>query len=354
MVLAGSGSAALLSELDAIEGRPQERWAEVLRQLAAFFLTYADSLTTRQIELFDHVFVRLLEKVDTASLAELSRGLSDARRPPLRTTERLARDANESVSIPILKSQGISQDLLREVAQSRGFQHLLTIAERRLLESTVGEVLVQRGDAIVHRALAQNLWVQLDESAWAKLVQLAQTDKILAEQLGRRSDVPEPLRRKIHGVLKHEQMRVLHRMPHVMRAKIETTIASTDTTEILSYPTPPDYVSAEAKMAELSQKGKLNDSTVNRFAVSRQYTDVMAALALLCGAPVKKIEPLIASKDVEGLVVACKASRLNWTTTTMILKHRPGLPPISSEELQNAEKIFDSFSLSAAQRIVRF
>jgi len=137
MVLAGSGSAALLSELDAIDGWPQERWAEVLRQLTTLFLACVDSLTPRHVELFDHVFVRLLERVNAASLAELSRGLSDARRTPLQTAQRLARDADESVSIPILKSSGISQDLLLEVVQSRGLQHLLAIAERRLLEPTV-------------------------------------------------------------------------------------------------------------------------------------------------------------------------------------------------------------------------
>jgi hypothetical protein len=215
-------------------------------------------------------------------------------------------------------------------------------------------VLVQRGDLSVHRALAQNRWVRLSEPAWAQLVQFAETDKTLAEQLGRRSDVPEPLKRKIRGILEDAQMRVLHRMPDVMRTKIETTIASTDANAKLGDPTAFDYVSAQAKMAELSRKGKLNDSTVNRFAVSREYTDVIAALALLSGSTIKKIEPLTVSEDVEGLVVACKASRLNWATTTMILKHRPALPPISSEELRKAEKIFDAFSLSAAQRIVRF
>jgi hypothetical protein len=38
----------------------------------------------------------------------------------------------------------------------------------------------------------------------------------------------------------------------------------------------------------------------------------------------------------------------------MVLKHRPGLAPISAEELEKAKKTFETFSLSAAQRTMRF
>jgi hypothetical protein len=69
---------------------------------------------------------------------------------------------------------------------------------------------------------------------------------------------------------------------------------------------------------------------------------------------VEAIQPLVVSNNADGLVLACKASRLNWSTTTMILKHRPILAQISPEELDKAKKTFETFSLSAAQRTMRF
>ena len=78
-----------------------------------------------------------------------------------------------------------------------------------------------------------------------------------------------------------------------------------------------------AKMAELSRKGELNDRTVNSFAVKRDYVDVVAALAFLSGASVEVVAPLIRMAELDGLIVACKAARLNWSTTTMIIRHRP-------------------------------
>jgi hypothetical protein len=148
-------------------------------------------------------------------------------------------------------------------------------------------------------------------------------------------------------------LRRLHAMPEAMRGQIETTIANTDATEILRDPGPPDYEAAQARMVELNRKARLNDSAVNRFAVNRDYTNVIAALAFLSGSSIEVIEPLVVSSEAEGLVIACKASRLNWSTTGMIVRNRPGLPQISAEEFEKARQKFDSIPLSAAQRALR-
>jgi hypothetical protein len=107
-------------------------------------------------------------------------------------------------------------------------------------------------------------------------------------------------------------------------------------------------------MVELNRKGRLNDSAINRFAVGHDYASVVAALAFLSGSSIEVIEPLIVSSDVEGLVIACKACRLDWATASMIVKNRPGLPQISAEEMEKARQRFESVPLSAAQRAVRF
>ena len=67
-------------------------------------------------------------------------------------------------------------------------------------------------------------------------------------------------------------MRRLHAMPRTMRGQIETTIANTEATDKLRDAGPPDYGAAQAKMVELNRKGRLNDSTVNRFAVNREQS----------------------------------------------------------------------------------
>jgi len=141
-------------------------------------------------------------------------------------------------------------------------------------------------------------------------------------------------------------------MPGVMRDQIEDTIASTASTQ--PDPEPSDLASVQARMLELNRKGKLNDSTINRFATFREYVEITAALALLTGSPMDVIRTLLASDKVEGLVLACRAARLDWQTAVTIVKNRPGVPPVAAEELEKAKRVFESFSLSSAQRTVRF
>ena len=347
-----AASAALLSELDAIDGWPPERWADILNQVTKFFLGHADSLTTHQIALFDDVFVRLIDRVDTQLLTQISRQLTEAKCALPQATRRLALHEDESISLPILESGSLTQDLLIEVVQSCSGKQRLAVALRHDVGRPVSEALVRCGDQAVHYALAENKGAKLSEESWNRLIKLGESNQGLAQRLGRRRDIPTPLKRRFHSKLEDTRMRELNAMPGVMRDQIENTIATTAI--VANSDQRPDYASAQAKMIELGRKGRLNDSTINRFAISGEYTNIVAALALLTGSPTDVIERLIASDSIEGLVLACKASRLDWATANAIARHRPGHSPVPAEELEKAKKTFETFSLSAAQRTVRF
>jgi hypothetical protein len=148
-------------------------------------------------------------------------------------------------------------------------------------------------------------------------------------------------------------MRQLNAMPGVMREQIENTVATAGATKMLAG-SDAELAASQVAVVELGRKGKLNDQTVNRFAVRGEYSNIVVALSFLTGSPVEIILPLLASDNIEGLVLACKASRLDWATAVAIVKHRPGRPPVAAAELEKAKKTFSEFSLSAAQRTVRF
>lgn len=107
-------------------------------------------------------------------------------------------------------------------------------------------------------------------------------------------------------------------------------------------------------MVTLNRAGKLNDSIVNQFALAREYTHVEATLSFMSTVKIEAIEPLINSDRLDGLIVACKATRLSWSTTTMIIRNRPGCRPPSKQDLEQGLEVFEALSLSAAQRTIRF
>ena len=345
----------MISELDGIDGWPPERLSRALSQITKLFLSRAHGLAGDQVALFDDVVVRLIGHVDTPSLAQLSQQLSDSKCMLPYAARLLALHGDEAVWLPILKSILLAPELILEVTQLGGPKHRLAIARRHTVDPAVSEALMQFADSAINNALAENLGAKLLEADWVRLVQKSENDAPLAQKLARRSDLPEALKRKVRARLEDARMRHLNAMPTVMREQIANTIATAGAAKsTASSEPPPDYAAAKAQLVELNRKGKLNDSTINRFAVRGEYTNIVAALSLKTGSPVDAILPLIASDNVEGLVLACKASRLDWATASAIVRHRPGQSPIGPGELDKAKKTFDEFSLSAAQRTVRF
>jgi len=103
----------------------------------------------------------------------------------------------------------------------------------------------------------------------------------------------------------------------------------------------------------LNHGGKLNDSTVNRFAIRREYPNVIAALSLLSGGTVEVIAPLMEEESGSGLLTACRASRLNWQTTLTVINNRR-VPPLSKQQLDQAREVFEMLYVSSAQYTIRF
>jgi uncharacterized protein (DUF2336 family) len=326
-----------------------------LRQITQLFLSRAQNLAADQVALFDDLFALLMDHVDKQSLAQFSQQLSETRCALPLSTRQLALHEDEAVALPMLKSARMTPELILEVAQSLSPKHRLVIACRNTVDHAVSEALMLFSDKAIYHALAENRGAQLLEADWTRLVKLGENDQDLARKLARRSDMPEPLKRKVQARLEDARMRHLNTRPGVMREQIENTIATSDAAaKMLAGSEPPDYAAAHATMVELNRQGKLKDSTINRFAIRGEYTNIVAALALLTGSPAEVILPVIASDDIEGLVLACKASRLDWATAAAIIRHRPGHAPVPPAELEKAKKTFSEFSISAAQRTVRF
>jgi len=210
------------------------------------------------------------------------------------------------------------------------------------------------GDVKVSNALARNAGAQFSECGYATLVGRAERDESLAEKLGLRLDLPASLLRELLSkVADVVQARFLTAPRPVVKAKAEGSVAAAVEGGRLTRPKV-DYTAVQAELDALNRTGKLNDGAVNRFAVRCEYTNVVAALALKADIKPEAVEPLLDSDRLYGLIVACKAARLSWSTTTMIVRNRPGCPPPTQRELDQCVAIHESLLLSVAQWTIRF
>jgi uncharacterized protein (DUF2336 family) len=350
-------SAALIAELDeAVNGRSPQRRAEILRKVTKLFLSDVDRFNGDQIAVFDDVLVRLIERVEAKVLAQLSSNLSAVGLAPKEAVRQLAFHENASVAAPVLsKSKQLSEEDLISIAGSRGQQHLLAISGRETLNEALSDVLVKRGDSAVRNALVQNAGACLSEVGYAVLVKDAERDDGLAEKLGLRQDIPPELFRElVSKAAKKVRTRLFNSASPEMQEQIQAAIETAAEQFSVPKPKPVDYSKPRTRMVELNRAGKLNDTTLNRFAVERDYISIVAALSFLSAVPVEAIEPLITSERLDGLIVACKAARLNWSTAAMVIRNRPGCAPFSKQQFEQGREVFDALTLSAAQRTIQF
>ena len=352
-----ANSTALIAELEgAVKGGSPERRLQMLRRVTDLFLSDADRLNENQIGVFDDVLVLLMERMEARALAQLSTTLCSSRAAPKEVVRQLAYHEEAAVAVPVLtKSTRLSEGDLIEIASLRGQQHLLAISNRTALSTGVTDVLLKRGDSQVSHALAKNAGARFSESGYATLVESSEKDSALAETLGLRLDIPlKVLRELLAKAGAAVRVRLLKAAPPEMRAKIEDAIKSIVEQVAAPALAPVDYTESEAMVLAMNRSGRLGDQTINRFAIQGEYTHIVAAISLLTSVKTEAIEPLIDNPRPDGLIVACKAARLNWSTTNMILRNRPNCRPATRQEIEDGKEVFDALSLSSAQRTIRF
>lgn len=353
--MAGIASAELITDLEAAaSGGSPERRVLMLRRVTNLFLSSADRLNEYQIDLFDNVIVRLMQSIDAQSLAPFSSTFADLTLAPKQVVHYLACHEEIAVAASVLiRSRSLSDSDLVAIANKLGRRHLVAIASRRMLDQGLTDVLFRRGDIDVRRALAKNAGARFSESGYAALVSVAAHNQDIAELLGLRSDIPAAMLRELLTKAPDAvRLQLLKGAPPKLRQNIREALDSIAAHVSTKAPEPVVYSEAHSRVLALSNAGKLNDSALNRFAMHREATNVIVALSVLSGAAIGAIEPLMEEKSCDGLIVACRASRLDWQTTLAIIRSR-SVPQLSEQELTHAKEKFEKLYLSTAQRMIR-
>jgi uncharacterized protein (DUF2336 family) len=354
--MTATASAELVADIEAVvSGGSPERRVLMLKRVLHLFLSSAARLNESQVCVFDDVLVRLIERIEAPSLVQLSSMLSASSPAPQQAIRRLACHKDIAVAAPVLlRSLALSDAALAEIASRLGRQHLLTISCRRTLDEALTDILLKRGDLDVCRALAKNAGAKFSEAGYAAIVATAEPHKDIAESLLLRSDLPPAMLRKLLSKATDAvRLALLKSAPPKLRQCIREVLDDIAAHVSKKATEPVVYSEAYAKIVALNNSGKLTDSVINRFAMRREATNVIASLSVLSGAPVEAIEPLMEEKSCDSLIVACRAARLDWQTALSIIRSR-SVPQLTEQERALAKEKFEKLYLSTAQQTIRF
>ncbi|OAF18437.1 DUF2336 domain-containing protein [Bradyrhizobium neotropicale] len=344
----------ILAELEqAVAICPPERCARILSGIVRLLSASGNRPQELLVNVVDGILLRLTERVTPNTLFQLSITLSELTVAPKETLQRLALHEDPAVADPVLRgSQALSPTDLEVVAMSRGDPHLLAISARDRIEPALAGMVVKRGSSAVCLALIKNPGARFSDAAYATLIERSEQDGEIAKALALRPDTPDMVVRKL--------LRPSPRQAPAAKTNEscvppeQGTYSSPKPAPIASKrPCAADYERARPEIVALNRVGKLSDSTVNRFAMRGEIANLLMALSVLSGAPIEIIEHIMTDPDCEALVMACRASRLNWQTTLAILSNRSG-GRLSFAERERAQKIFEALLLSTSQWTVRW
>jgi uncharacterized protein (DUF2336 family) len=347
---------SLIPELEEVlqHGSRQKR-VETLKRVTALFLDGASRYKEEHVDLFDDIFGRLIEEIETKARAELSSHLAPVRNAPVKVLRTLARDDDITVAGPVLKlAPRLAEVDLVEVAENKSQAHLRAISARRSLGEAVTDVLVRRGDREVARRLAGNRGARISAKGFSNLVQRAEDDGILAEKVGMRPDIPAPLFRDLLSkatAVVHR--RLLASATPEMRAEICEVLTKVSK-EVGARVGPRDYRAAQRLVLGLDRAGRMTEAALAAFCGEGKYEETVVGLAALAKVPINVADRLMSGDRPDPVLILCKAAGLSWSTVKAVIMARPDGGGTSSQGLDVAFANYGRLSASTAQRVVRF
>jgi uncharacterized protein (DUF2336 family) len=347
---------SLIPELEDIvrHGSPRRR-AQALRRITALFLDGASRFNDDHVRLFDDVFNRLIDEIESKVRAELSHCVAPVSNAPSELVCRLARDDDIEVAGPVLqKSRRLAEGDLLEIAETKSQAHLLAISGRPRIAEPLTKVLVRRGDQAVARSVAGNRGARLSDDTFDKLATRAETDDVLAEAVGLRPDVPPTLfRTLLLRATDVVQQRLLAAAEPETREEIRDVLAKISN-DVGSKAIARDFSEAKRAVESLRRAGKLNESQVVEFAKAFQYEQMIVALAELCAVPIDVVDRLMGGERPDPILILCKSAGWGWPTARAIMAARLGQKANSSQGLDAAYSNFERLTTATAARVIRF
>ncbi|MCK1292705.1 DUF2336 domain-containing protein [Bradyrhizobium sp. 30] len=327
---------------------------ETLRRVTDLFVGNASDYSDDHVRVFDDVFQCLIEQIETSAKALLADRLAPIAAAPPKIIRTLALDEVIEVSGPVLsKSERLDEEILIEIARTRGQAHLKAISLRRVLSEALTNVLVTRGDEDVVQSTVSNPGAQLSEGSLADLVTRAERDDDLASCIGLRPDLP-----------RHHYLKLVAKASLAVRRKLEaahpefaddvSSVVQEAAQRIRAASMTRQTERARALVKSLHEDGRLTELQVATFAEQGKFDETNAGLAALAGVAVETAETMMIESRVEGVMILAKVAAMQWSSVRAIIALREKLSGGSQTDMLTLRDAYEALRSSTAQQVLRF
>jgi uncharacterized protein (DUF2336 family) len=319
-------------------------------------LLMAGRYSDDEIWTFGEVIGRLADEIEVAARAQLARRLARFDKAPVNIIHKLAFDDSIDVAGPILQeSERLETYALVANACTKGQPHLLAISKRKSIEAAVTDALVTRGNLEVVSSVANNAGARFSDFGFLHMIQRADGDSILAEQLGLRKDIPRHVFQQLIAKASRDVKERLERERPAMVDQIQSSVTDvTGTLQSKFGPVSRSHFVAKRVVTTQHQQGNLNEDSISLYARSHRFDEVTIGLSLLCSLPGDVIERALVDKNREMLLVFAKALDFSWATTMALLFLGAKDHRITAKDLKDLENEFGRLNVETSRSVLEF
>jgi uncharacterized protein (DUF2336 family) len=240
-------------------------------------------------------------------------------------------------------------------ACTKSQEHMLSISKRETLEERVTDELVKRGDQDVVNSVAGNSGAKFSDFGFLNMVQRAEGDSILAEQLGLRKDIPRHVFQQLIAKATSDVKKRLERERPDMARQIQSSVSEL-AGELQSKfgPVSRSHFVAKRVVTTQHRQGNLNEASISTYARSHRLEEVTIGISLLCSLPSDVIERALFDRNREMILILCKALNFSWDTTMALLFLGAKDHRITASDLRSLENDYGRLNIETTRSVLAF
>jgi uncharacterized protein (DUF2336 family) len=348
---------SLIHEMqDAPTSGSTKRQLRALTRITDLFLAGSARYSKRQVELFDEVFKLLVDAVEVKTRIKLARRFAADPGAPASLVRAFAANNAAAVAAPVLsQSPVLTEPDLIASASTQSQDHLLAIAQRETISEAITDILIERGQPRVVRAVAKNSGAQISDNGFGELVLRAGADGELALHVGTRRDIP---RHHFVKLLETASASVCSRiiaanprLAEVVRETI-TDVVDDINAEVRRHSSV--HAKAKFRVKRLSEWKELREGDVHAGARTQNFEKTVTALAALAGCPIEIAERAVLNENPGAVQVVAKAAGCSWATAKALLLMTVAERKMSKMDLERARANYEHLERRTAQRVLEF
>lgn len=342
---------------EAVSGEDEVSRVITLRKMTDLFVEQAPQLAENHVSVFDEILVRLARNLEFRARIELSERLADIPNAPRGTISDLARDDLAEVARPILeRSPRLGKGELLDIASKKSQDHLLAISRRSSLTADVTDILVERGNEIVVRAVAGNAGARFSHAGFSQLLEKAHSDGELQALLKARQDLPPRLLAALVGLAReHVRDKLQAEIGRGAGAIVDAAVdqAASSQEQLGASVLLGDLERAAPRIKLEASKGELDEEAIAAWIREGRVEDALAALAHLAQVPLPMVARAYHAPEYDPLLFIVRSLGFGWIVFKLLLTKKAGRQP-PYDVMRSAFDGFQQLSVSTAQRVVRF